>query len=181
MISGSIARRYAKALLAIGVETNQFETFGTEVDQFAALLGNKELRTTLENPSIPHSRRKAIMEGIIARVQPSPTMRSFLLLLVDRSRTEFLPSIAREYRLMADEHAGRVRADVTSAQTLDSENVSRLKGALEQKTGKQIILEQKTDSNLIAGMVTKIGSIIYDGSIRTRLEQMRQALLEGEQ
>ena len=89
--------------------------------------------------------------------------------------------IAREYRLMADEHAGRVRADVTSAQTLDSENVSRLKGALEQKTGKQIILEQKTDSNLIAGMVTKIGSIIYDGSIRTRLEQMRQALLEGEQ
>lgn len=180
MISGSIARRYAKALLAIGVEAKTFEKLGDELKQFAGLMGNKELRETLENPSYPLSKRKAIITQLVARLKPSKTMQSFVLLLTDRNRLGALPSIDREYEKMVDIHAGRVRADVTSAMKLNLTDVTRLKQALEKKTGKNVILKQDTDPELIAGMVTQIGSIVYDGSIRTRLEQMRQTLIEGE-
>jgi F-type H+-transporting ATPase subunit delta len=180
LITGSIARRYAKALLGIGIDTKHHERFGQELIQFAQLLENKDLKDTLANPSHPLSRRKAILEDLITRVKPSKTVWSFLLLLADRNRLPHLASIAREYQNMVDAHVGRVRANVTSAEQLDAAGVTRLKKALEQKTGKQVILQQTTDPELIAGMVTQIGSIVYDGSIRTRLEQMRQTLLAGE-
>jgi len=180
LIAGSIPRRYAKALLAIGVEKKNYEKLGSEVAAFARLLvEHAVLRDTLENPSHPQSKRKAIVQSLIDRLAPTPTVKSFLLLLLDRNRLPYLPAIAREYQSLADEHAGRVRADVVSAHALDSDSVARLKKSLEQKTGKQVLLEQKTDPELIAGMVTKVGSIVYDGSLRTRLEQMKDALILG--
>jgi len=181
LISGSISRRYAKALLAIGVEQRDFEKLGTELAKFAALMKNQDLNETLENPSYPLSKRKAVLEALIQRVGASKTMRNFLLLLLDRGRTGYIPSISREYQVMADDHAGRIRAEVATATPLDPASVTRLKTALEKKTGKKVILEQKTDAELIAGTVTTIGSMVYDGSIRTRLQQMRQTLVEGEQ
>lgn len=181
MIIGSISRRYAKAIMAIGIDTKKFEIFGKELQKFAALLENKELRDVLDNPSIAMSRRKAIVEALIKRLHPSPTVRNFLLLLMDRNRLVGLPGICREYQALADKHAGRMRASVTSAQRLDLAMVSQLKNALEKKTGKKIILEQTTDPELIGGLVTQLGSIVFDGSIRTSLEQMRQSLLQGEQ
>ncbi len=180
MIIGSVSRRYAKALMAIGTDTKKYEIFGKELEKFAGLLGNKELRDTLENPSIAMSKRKAILEALIKRLHPSKTMRHFVLLLMDRNRIGALPSIHREYQLLADMHAGRMRAKVTSAQKLDLAMVSRLKMTLEKKTGKKIILEQATDPDLIGGLVTQLGSVVFDGSIRTSLEQMRKNLLQGE-
>lgn len=180
MITGSIARRYAKALLAIGIETKNHELFGQELAQFAALMDIKDLRETLDNPSYPHSKRKAVLEEIITRVKPSKTVWNFLLLLADRNRLSHLQGMSREYQRMMDIHVNRVRASVTSTDRLDAADVTRLKQALEQKTGKQVVLEQKTDPDLIAGMVTQIGSMVYDGSIRTRLQQMRHTLLAGE-
>ena len=180
MIIGSIARRYAKALLAIGVDSAAYERFGQELATFAELLDHKELRETLENPSYPQSRRKAIVEELVTRLKPCKTVWSFLLLLTDRNRLAFLPAISREYQRLADEHSGRVRASVTSADPLDGATVARLKQAIEARTGKQAILQQRTDPTLIAGIVTQIGSVIYDGSMRTRLEQMKQTLLAGE-
>ena len=181
MIAGSIPRRYAKALLSIGIEKQSYEKLGAEIAAFASLLvEHAALRDTLENPSYSHSKRKAIVLALLDRLQPSPSVRSFLLLLCDRNRLEYMTAIVREYQGLADEHAGRVRAGVVSAEALDSEAVLRLKKALEQKTGKQVLLEQSTDPELIAGMVTKVGSIVYDGSLRTRLEQMKSVLIEGQ-
>jgi len=180
LITGSIARRYAKALLAIGIDTKNHERFGQELGQFAALMEHKDLRDTLQNPSQPLSKRKAILEELITRMKPSKTVWSFMLLLADRNRVEHIQGIHREYQRMLDLHVGRVRASVTSASRLDSAEVTRLKKALEEKTSKQVILEQREDPELIAGMVTQIGSIVYDGSIRTRLQQMRHTLLAGD-
>ena len=181
MIIGSISRRYAKAIMGIGIDTQKYEIFGKELETFSALLDHKELQDALANPSIVMSQRKAILEALIKRLHPSETVRHFLLLLMDRSRINALPGICREYQALADKHAGRMRAKVTSAQKLDLAMVSRLKAALEKKTGKKIILEQATDSELIGGLVTQLGSTVFDGSIRTSLEQMRNSLLQGEQ
>jgi len=178
VLSGSVARRYAKALLAIGIEKNQFDAFGRELEAFGEVLRNKELRDTLHNPSHALSRRQAILTELMSRLSPSAPVRVMLLLLLQRSRIDIVPSIAREYRALADEHAGRVQAKVVSAQALDAEASRRLLQALEKKTGKQVLLEQKADPELLAGMVTQVGSLIYDGSLRTCLQQLRESLLE---
>jgi len=180
LIVGSIARRYAKALLAIGIDNKQFERFGKELDSFTRLLlSSKELRDVLSDPSKKQSTRRAVVEALIKKMRPSPTIQSALLLLMDRGRMEYVPAIAREYQAMADKHAGRVRATVSSATKLDLGTVTRLKKALEKKTGKQVILEQNVDPDLIGGVVAQVGSLVFDGSIRTSLEQMRQSLLAG--
>mgnify|MGYP006305304585 CR=1 FL=1 len=181
MIAGSIARRYAKALLALGVESKKYEQFARELASFAALMTNKDLSTTLANPSYPLSKRKAVVQELLRRLRPDKTVENFILLLTDRNRLDAIDGIVREYQRMVDEHAGRVRATVTTAGKLAPADTSRLKQALEQKTGKKVLLTEEADPELIAGMVTQIGSIVYDGSIRTRLEQMRHSLLEGEQ
>lgn len=179
MISGSISRRYAKALLSLGIETHQYEAFGKVVEDFAQLLTHEALHSILEDPSVPHAKRKAILEALLDRSAVSGNLRNFFLLLLDRNRLESLPAIAREYQRLSDQYAGRIRAQVTSAAILTPEEVQRIKKALEHGTGKQVLLEHKEDSDLIAGMVTKIGSVIYDGSLRTKLKMMQEALLEG--
>ncbi|MCC6750976.1 MAG: ATP synthase F1 subunit delta [Deltaproteobacteria bacterium] len=181
MNGGSIPRRYAKALLSLAVSQNRAEAIGAEVARVAKLLEHKELRDTLAVPTIPISKRKAILEQLVSRLAPSPVVRSFVLLLADRNRVGFLPDISREYAALADTHAGRIRAEVTSARPLDAASANELKATLERRTGKQVLLAQKTDPSLIAGLVTKVGSTVYDGSVRTRLDEMRTALLAGRQ
>lgn len=179
MITGSIARRYARALLGIGVAAGQSDELGAELAPVAQLMKNKELGAVLENPSVALSRRQAIVQQLLERLQVGKAIRSLVLLLLQRGRISALPDIAREYGLLCDEHAGRVRVEVASAVALDEQGVSRLREALERKTGKRVIVEQRTDPDLIAGIVTKIGSVVYDGSMRARLDQMRQALLNN--
>jgi len=179
VISGSISRRYAKALMGIGVDTRRTDKFAKDLERIAGVLRSHDLLETLENPSYSVDRRKAVLEQIIRRMHITGPVRAFLLLLMDRGRIAALQDIYREYMALADQHAGRVRASVKSAHRLDLGTVARLKRALQQKTGKQVILDQETDPDLIGGVVTQIGSTVYDGSIRTHLDQMRQSLLEG--
>ena len=179
MNAGSISRRYARALMSLGVEMRAYEQFGKELDQLAELFENADLSDVLSNPTYPLTKRRAILEELLARLRPSETVRNFTLLLLDRNRTDIVADIKRQYQLMADEHAGRIRADVTSAEALSSTDAAKIEKAIEEQTGKKVVLNRQTDKNLIAGTVTQIGSVIYDGSIRTRIAEMRRALLEG--
>jgi F-type H+-transporting ATPase subunit delta len=177
---GSVARRYAKALLAIGVEKGTYEQQGQEVERFATLLReHADLAEVLSNPTYAQEKRRAVLQQMIDRLRPSPMVRNLLLLLLDRNRIRLVPDLSREYRQMVDDHVGRIRANVTSAQPLAAEEAKRITGAIEQRTGKKVILTQNTDNELIAGIVTQIGSVIYDGSIRTQLAEMRESLLAG--
>ena len=85
--------------------------------------------------------------------------------------------IARAHRTLVDEHAGRIRATVTSARPLDPMLETRLKTALEKQSGKTVILEKKEDPSIVGGLVTQLGDLVYDGSVRTQLQQMREQLL----
>ena len=115
-LAGSVARRYARALFQIGVDTGTFEALGQELDDLAELFQDSaELRQTLVNPVFKPAEKRAILEKILPRVTPSPVMQRFALLLLDRGRIALLASLARAYRELADAHAGRVRAVVTSA------------------------------------------------------------------
>ncbi len=178
MIAGSLARRYARALLEIGVAQGTFEQLGQELDDLAALYsGSRDLAEALTNPVFGQARRRAVLEAVLARLGAAPVTRNFVLLLLDRERVPYLPAIARELRLMVDERAGRVRATLTSARPLPADHVAGVQAALEKATGKKVLLDKKEDSALIGGVVAKVGDVVYDGSVRTQLELMRERFL----
>ena len=179
MNAGSLSRRYAKALMSLGVEMRSSEQFGKELKQFADIICDEVLCDVLSNPTYPLSKRKAILEEIAGKLRPSETVRNFVMLMLDRNRITIIGDVYRAYVIMTDEHAGRIRAAVTSARPLSRSDATKIKSAIEKQTGKEVLLNQNTDEELIAGTVTQIGSVIYDGSIRTQLAEMRRSLVDG--
>ncbi len=178
MIVGSIARRYARALLDIGIANKSWDALLKELERVVEVWnGSTDLENALENPVFPLARRHAVVEEIAKRLALGKTMRNFLMLLLDRGRIGALPGIGREFRALADAHAGRIRATVRSAQPLDPGVELRLKAVLEKRTGKTVILDKEEDPGLIGGIVTQVGDLVYDGSVRTQLANLRRQLL----
>ena len=181
MINAKIARRYAKALLAIGKEDGQAETYQKELAGFAKLVGeNKELEQAISNPLYDAEGRKKVLEAIIEKTGPSKTMASFLSLLFDKGRFPYLGDIYVYYERLTDELANIMRADVASAVELPEESVEKIKAALSEQTGKKVTIETKVDASLIGGVVTKIGDLVLDGSVKTQLNSLKESLQRGE-
>ncbi len=177
----TIARRYAKALLIIGKEDGQAETYGELLDGFTQLMAKEtELDLAICNPLYAASERKKVLKTIIDKVGISKVMASFLLLLFDKGRFEFLGNINDFYQKLADELKGVMRASLVSASGLSSETVEKIRTTLSKKTGKDIILEVEQDPGLIGGIVSRIGDLVLDGSIKTQLLNMRESLKRGE-
>ena len=176
-----IARRYAKALLIIGKEGDKAETYKEELDRFSDLIASeKELEQAITNPLYDMGGRKKVLQAIIDKVNISKVMASFLLLLFDKGRFGFLSDINEFYKKLADELKGVVRANLVSATELSSETVEKIRTTLSKKTGKDIILEVERDPSLIGGIVSRIGDLVLDGSIKTQLLNMRESLKRGE-
>ena len=178
MIVGSIARRYAKALLEIGVKQQTYDALGKELDRVADVFAKSpELKQALENPVFPLEKRRLVLDELARRLALSKVVRNFVMLLLDKARIGSLPDIARAHRTLVDEHANRVRATITSARPLDPALEARLKNALEKQSGKTVILEKKEDPTILGGVITQLGDTVYDGSVRTQLANMREQLL----
>jgi F-type H+-transporting ATPase subunit delta len=177
-LSGSIARRYAKALFEIGVAEGNYERLGTELDDLAnAYSTSSDLRVVLENPVIKVVEKQAILQAILPRVAPSPSVQRFARLLLDRGRIGILRAAARAYRELADQRTGQVRASVTSAAPLGAAELDRVRRALEGRTGRKVLIAASVDPALIGGLVARVGDLVLDGSVRTQLEEMRRRLL----
>jgi F-type H+-transporting ATPase subunit delta len=173
-----IARRYAKALLEIGQETGSLDALVDELARAAlAYDSSPELRQALENPLVPHESKKAVTAEIADRLGLGETARNTLQLLVDRRRMRVLPGIAQLLKEMNDLKKGVLRAEVISAAPLSDGYYEKLHAQLEKLTGKNVALDRKIDPALIAGVVTRIGDTVYDGSVLARLREMRQALM----
>ena len=181
MKSASISRRYAKALLLIGKEDGRTETYRTELGGFADLMAREmSLQQAVSNPLYDTASRRRVLSTVIQQLKLSKVMSSFLLLLLDKGRIAFLPGINDHYQKFADELKGIARASITSASSLSPVVVEKIKKALSGKTGKDVLLEMQEDPGLIGGIVTKIGDLVFDGSIKTQLINMRESLKRGE-
>ncbi|MGD8256642.1 MAG: ATP synthase F1 subunit delta [Desulfobacterales bacterium] len=177
----AIARRYAKALLLIGKEDGQTETYREELAGISGLLDKeRSLEQAITNPLYDAAGRKKVLETIIDKLGLSAVMRSFLILLYDKGRFVYLANVNDFYQKLADELKGIARASLVSATELSSEVVEKIRSTLSDKTGKDIILEVEQDPSLIGGIVTRIGDLVLDGSIKTQLLNMRESLKRGE-
>jgi F-type H+-transporting ATPase subunit delta len=178
-VGGSVSRRYARALLQIGLETKRLKEMVEHVDRMAETVEtSSDLRNVLFNPKISTSQRKKVLDALATRLAVSRHVRNACMLLVDRGRAELLPAIARELRRMVDEHEGVARAEVISAEPLPKTSLDTLVKALEKATGKKIEVTTSQDAGLIAGVVTRVGGMVYDGSLRTRLARVREEMLD---
>lgn len=180
MLSGSVARRYARAVLLIGQQHNNYDVLAGEVDRLAATYDKSpELRGMLENPAFTVAQRQAVINEIVGRLGLSKTIHHFASLLLERGRLSQLPGIARNLRLLVDEQAGRVRARVTSAQPLDAATEARLARAIGKTTGRTVLIEKKVDPALLGGIVTQVGDLVYDGSLATEIQQLRDRWMKN--
>jgi len=181
MIQGSLARRYARALIAISREEGASEVLGRELTQFLETLsGDKMLSEVLLGPTVPRPQRDAVLREIAQVMGLSGTVTRFLRLLNDRRRLDYLPRILDSFQEMLDEAQGRVRATVTSAASLSAAAEAEIKASLKKLTGKEVIMTVEVDPELIGGLVTRVSGLLLDGSIKTQLRQIRRELARME-
>ncbi len=179
MIEGSLSRRYTKALFQLSREAGQEEKIGQEVEQFYAAYGGSDLRQVLTNPAFAIDARKKILNQVTASQQLSPLTRHFLALLLDRDRLPYLAAIVSCYRRLLNAVKGRIDAKVVSASALEPARVEQMRDRLRGISGKDVVLQQDTDTALLGGLLVELEGKIYDGSIRTQLENMKQRIARG--
>ena len=180
MIMGSLTRRYARALFSLGKEEGILEEIEKELSQFAGLWeSEEELRRMLASPVIQLGEKVRLVEEIAKGLKLSTALRSFLRLLTSKGRLMFIAEICRAFDALIDQEKGRLRATLTSAFPLPGQTVERVRGTLERVLGKEVSLRVEEDPELIGGVVTQVGSLVFDGSIRTGLEQMKAKLKQG--
>ena len=177
----AVARRYAKALLLIGKEDGQAESYKEELAAVAGMIEReKALEQALINPLYDADARRQVLEAVIQKLKLSAVMSAFLMLLFDKRRIAFIGAISEFYEKLADELKGIARASLVSASELSDGTVEKIRSALYKRTGKEVVLEVQQDPDLIGGIVTKIGDLVLDGSIKSQLLNMRETLKRGE-
>ena len=144
------------------------------------MVKEKALEQAICNPLYGASGRKNVLEAVIGKVGISKIVASFLLLLFDKGRFDFIGDINEFYQKLADELKGVLQASLVSASELSSETVEKIRTTLSKRTGKDIILKVEQDPSLIGGIVSRIGDLVLDGSIKSQLLNMRESLKRGE-
>ncbi len=177
---GGLARRYARALLDIGREEGQLRRTLAEVERFVALLSEISLlRDVMVASHVNRREKQSALGSAIASEGFLPSTRNFLCLLIDKDRMDVLPQILAALRRMVEEEEGIERVEVVVPSSLSASQKDLLKVVLERQTGKKIELEEKVDPAVLGGMVVKVGSTVYDGSVSTQLYQIRENLQKG--
>lgn len=172
-----LARRYAKALFALGVENGTYETYNETLQGIAGLCSSMpELVDALTNPLYPLDARMQVMTGLIAAQKTDRIMANFLKLLVEKKRAEILPEIAEEFQAMVDEARNVCHGSVLSAVALSDALQGKIQNTLEKLTGKKVELSTSVDPSLIGGIVAKVGDLVLDGSIRTQLAGLKDSI-----
>lgn len=177
MVSGSLARRYARAFVQIGVSAGNLDQLGGDLRKLAAAMKTSpELVSSLTNPAIRRADRRKVIDALLAHIKAAPASKSLVTVLLDGERIATLPMISREVDQMIEARAGRISAEVTSATDLTPAQVAQLTTVLERLSGKKIDVVKRIDPSLIGGVVAKVGDVVYDGSLRSQLHLLRDEL-----
>jgi F-type H+-transporting ATPase subunit delta len=177
MRTSAAARRYARALFSLAKEEGRVADTRSELRQLASLLAdNQDLHDALFQPLHPVAERHAVLREVATRLGASTTVRNFFTFLVDQRRLVDFDAIHAEYERLADVDAGRTVAEVISATSLDDSQLDRLRRALSDHTGDDVELDVQVDPDLLGGAIASVGTLVFDGSLRTQLTQLRISL-----
>jgi len=173
----TLADHYADALADVAIEQNSVAQIRQQLADFLGMVGQSpDLALILDSPAVQRANKRGVVEALVKQMGASRTLRNFLCVVVDRGRTRLLLEIQASFDRRLDERQGIVRAEVSSAHELADVEKAELRGALERLTGRRVESAYRLDAALLAGTVVRVGSTIYDGSVRTRLEKMRERM-----
>lgn len=172
--AGDRTTAYARAMFDVARAEGNVDRIGDELYRFArALEGSDELRTALTDPHLPASKRQQIVEDLLGG-RAEPATISLVGMAVGTGRARELPAIIDSLVKMSAEESGKVVAEVRSAVELDAGQRDRLADAVAKATGRQVEVKVVVDPSVLGGLVTTVGDTVIDGSVRTRLEQLKQ-------
>lgn len=173
----ALAERYASALADVAIEQGATEQVKKELAAFVALLAQSaDLRNFLASPAIARASKQAVIEKLVARLGAGKTLRNLLFVVVENRRSLLLPQIQQAFEALLYVRLGVAEAQVTSAEELSPQEKADLNRVLERLTGKKVETRYGLDSALLGGAVVRIGSTIYDGSVREQLNRLRAQL-----
>ena len=179
MPSRASATRYARALFDVALKESDPVQIERDLASFAGLMSsNAELHGALTNPAVPVAAKHQITDAVAKRLNAASPAHKLLLLLADRDRLTVVPDLLAVYRERLMEHQQVVRAEVTTAAPLTADRMAELRKQLAEITGRQVDMTTRVDPGIIGGVVTRIGSTVYDGSIATQLAKLRDKLAE---
>ena len=177
MSSLTVARRYSSALADVVLERGEAREVQQELVAWADMMqSNANLREVFANPTIALDQKRRVLNRLIEIAKPRPTTVNFLKLLLQNQRLPELDQINRRFAAVLDERAGMIAAQVTTARPVAPETQHTLQTTLRNMTGKSVRIEFATDPGMIGGLATRIGSTIYDGSVRNQLEQIKEKM-----
>jgi F-type H+-transporting ATPase subunit delta len=169
--------RYARALLDVALAEADPAAVERELAASAdAMKGHDALWKVMTNPAVPAPKKRAILDDLLPRFEVSPVVAKTLQMLASRDRVALLPAIVEAYRDRLLDHQNVVRATVKSAVPLAPDRVTALQRELAAVTGRSVLMDATTDPSIVGGVVTQIGSTVYDGSVRRQLEKIRERL-----
>ncbi len=174
----AISSRYARAFadVVFGMKLD----VGATLQQLQVVLdivsGSEDLRRLWENPAIPAAQKRRLLDVIAARSAISRPVRNFMAVLIDNRRIAELERIARQFETEVNQRLGVAEADITSARELSAPEKQALEAQIRRLVGKQVRAHYATDGNLLGGAVVRLGSTIYDGSVRGQLQKIKEHL-----
>lgn len=173
-----VGRRYAKALLDLAREQGQLDAVLRDVGALSdAWKTSAELREVVRNPVLPRPALKGMVEVLMEKMGVSTLVRNTVKLLADKGRLSSLEDVLHALEQSAEAETGRVRVEVTSARPLSDAYYTQLSEKLQRVTDRQVVLVKKQDPSLIGGVVTRVGDLVFDGSLSNRLSELKESLL----
>ena len=181
MTNRTAANRYARALFDVAVKEKQdLGTIDRDLVEFSDLLKqHPTFGKVLLNPAVPAPRKRAAVASVISQAKLSPAVAKLFVLLAERDRFILLPDLLEAFRQRVRDFQKIVRAEVVTAEPLSAERAEAVERGLEQASGRHVQMDLRVDPSLIGGVVARIGSIVYDASVATQLQKMKQRLLES--
>ena len=181
MTAKTAAIRYARALFDVALqEKADLDRIGQDLAGFSDLLDRHEtLKKILLNPAVPVPRKRAAVVELTSRLGVAPIVGKLLALLAERDRLIVLPDLVASYRERVLEYQKIVRAELTTATPLDPAKTQAIEQRLAQATGRKVRVQTRVDPGIIGGLVARVGSTVYDGSVTRQLEKMKQRLVEN--
>jgi len=169
----TVARRYATALADVAIERREEREVQNELGQWAEMIeANPQLKEVFANPTIIYDHKRKVLEDLISRTRVKETTASFLRVLLKNQRLSQLRAIADRFGLVLDERGGMVAAQVTTARPIPEDLQNSLHETLTAATGRKVRLSFTTDESIIGGLVARIGSTIFDGSVQSQLDRL---------
>jgi F-type H+-transporting ATPase subunit delta len=174
----TVARRYANALADVVTKSGETDSVRNELKIWETMIsGNTDLQTAFSNPAISQDNKEKVLENLIEKTRPTKTTANFLRILLRNNRLTEIREINEKFSSVLEERSGAVSAQIISARSLSEAEKAEMQANLSKLTGKTVSLNFETDPTLIGGVVTRIGSTVYDGSVRTQLSELKHQMI----